>query len=1230
MKHLPFVLIALTGLSTHVRAGGTWVPLDNRPPLMLGHVLVLSDGTVLGFGFDVFGAGATNTCYRLTPDVHGSYLHGAWSTVASMNYTRLYFSSAVLRDGRVFVAGGEYGTGAATAEIYNPSNDTWTIINPPTSVLNASQNSPTTGRAQAILDAECKVLPDGNLLDIPISPQTADGTIIYNPGANSWSAGAPTLRWVAESGAVKLPDGSLITIDPDTTYSERYLPSTNAWQNEPPVPVALFASLAGYVGETGPGVLLPNGRAIFFGGTGHTALYTPSGNNNQGSWLPGPNFPGGLVSADAPGAMMVNGNVLVAAAPPPYIGSDGIPVFPGPTTFFEYDYSVGSTGGFTQVNAPGGATFPDGSYTTMLLDLPDGTVLFAYLGSNQLWVYQPGGTPLAAGKPAIASITQNGDSLHLTGTLFNGISEGATYGDDHQMSSDFPLVRFTDTHGNVRYGRTSNWSSTGLMTGNSVVSTDCTMPSGASVGDTIQVVANGIASDGVSLVVSRTTDAGPGSLRQVAAFLPAGSTVSFDPSLSGQIITLTSGEILLNNNLTIDASALANGIQINAGHNSRIFEVAGGVTVTLNSLALANGYAGPGATGGAIVNGGTLVLNNCTLSGNSVDSGVAGGAILNSGPLTMTGCTLSGNSGGFAGAINNFSTCVLQNCTFAGNSCVYNGGAIDNVAGTLSLLHCTFSGNSAGGAGAGIDNYLGQLNITNTIIAANNGLDVYNWPGSTVTAGGANIAQTLVSAGTLIGSDSLMVADPLLGPLANNGGSTLTMLPQTGSPAVDAGVTAVAAGLTYDQRGSAYPRVVGDAVDIGAVEAAIIPLVFKNSDSGYGSLRYAINYAANNPVITFAPDLSGQTVLVTNGEMAVNNNLTIDASALANGIQINANHNSRIFNVAGSVVVTLNSLSLSNGYAGAGNWGGAIVNSGSLTLNNCTVAGNSVDANAVGGAIENDGSLTLAGCTFSGNSGGYAGAIDNRSTCTAQNCTFSGNLASVGNGGAIDSAYSATLSLLQCTLSGNAAAGAGAGIDNYLSQLNITNSIIAVNNGLDVYSWPGSTVAAGGSNIVQLLGSGGSLIGSDSIIAADPLLGPLANNGGPTLTMLPQAGSPAIDAGVTSASAGLIYDQRGLGFPRVFGSAVDIGAVEAHVIVASQPPLLTGAAHLGNGAFGFTFTSSPGASFTVFSSSNLDLAVSAWSNLGPAVEIPAGSGQFQFTDLQATNNPQQYYRVRSP
>lgn len=356
-----------------------------------------------------------------------------------------------------------------------------------------------------------------------------------------------------------------------------------------------------------------------------------------------------------------------------------------------------------------------------------------------------------------------------------------------------------------------------------------------------------------------------------------------------------------------------------------------------------------------------------------------------------------------------------------------------------------------------------------------------------------------------------------------------------------------------------------------------------NPFDGVTSLREALAYATTlsaTQTITFAPALSGQTILITNGQLALNQNLTIDGSSLSNSIRLDGNHGSRIFSVAGGVDATLNALVLTNGYTTNGNWGGAIFNAGTLALNYCTLAGNSGDSTVYGGAIANQGPLTVLGCTFSGNSAGFSGAIDNRSTCTLQNSTFYGNVAFAGNGGAIDNSFSATLSVLQCTFSGNSASSVGGAIDNYLSQVNITNTIASGNTSQDIYNWSGSTIDAGGANIIPALGNAGTLVGVGTISATNPLLGPLASNGGRTLTMMPQPGSPAIDAGLSSLATSLAYDQRGPGYPRVVGSAVDIGALEYEALVITSASSVTFLAGLSN-TFTLAATSAVPSTMTV-------------------------------------------------
>jgi hypothetical protein len=507
-------LILLMGgviVPSRALAVGSWSALVNTAPDSVALMLQLSDGTIMAANnpscvSDCIG----NSWYRLTPDNSGNYSNGSWTSRASMTDSRLFYSSEVLTDGRVFVAGGEYGSGAATAELYHPVSDSWTVITPPTSLLNPANNSPTTGRAQGFIDCESKVLPNGRVLVAPVGASSFNGTLIYNPAANSWSAGQPSLSWQAEICWVKLPDDSILTVDHDSYNSERYIPSSNTWISDQSLPVYLWATLSGYVGEMGPAFLLPDGRAFFIGGSGHTAYYTPSGNTNQGSWARGPDIPGGLVAADAPGAMMVNGKILIAAAAPPYV-SGGNPQFPSPTSFFEFDYTAGANGVFTQTGSPtGGLTDNISSYQCTMLALPSGNVLYCHIEQgnlfysgfgSQLYVYHPDSGPLAAGKPAITSINLKSDgSYHLIGTGLNGISEGASYGDDAQMNSNYPLVRLTDSGGHVYYARTHNWSSTSVRTGNTPMSTEFTMPAGFGGGGTysLVVVANGIASDPVT------------------------------------------------------------------------------------------------------------------------------------------------------------------------------------------------------------------------------------------------------------------------------------------------------------------------------------------------------------------------------------------------------------------------------------------------------------------------------------------------------------------------------------------------------------------------------------------------------------------------------------------------------------------------------------------------------------------------------------------------------------
>ncbi len=470
-----------------VRAAGVWTRLAKGSPGPLGLMLLLSDGKVMAQQLD------GKLWYLLTPDIRGSYVNGSWSTLVPMQDTRTWYSSVVLRDGRVFVAGGEYGSGESRAELYDPLSNFWTPVAVPPDLLDPTLPSPGfPGKTQAFSDSISMILPDGRVLLAPKAPGAYGGTLVFNPDSNAWSAGPKTYRGGRQDEVswVKLPDDSILTVDPFGVESERFIPASNTWITDGIVPVSLYGDPGG---ELGAALLLPDGRAFFLGGSGHTAFYTPSGDTHPGVWSAGPDIPDGYVAPDAPAAMMVNGRILCVVGPRVETDPGGGFLFPPPTVFYEFDPG---TNLFTPVASPNEATDTTPPYNNWMLALPDGTVLHGF-GSRQLTVYKPEGPPLDSGKPAIAGIIAVPDgSFHLTGRLLNGISAGAAYGDDAQMDSNYPLVRLVDGVGNLHYARTFNWSRTGVMTGAALVSTEFRLPPGLPAGAyELVVVANGISSD---------------------------------------------------------------------------------------------------------------------------------------------------------------------------------------------------------------------------------------------------------------------------------------------------------------------------------------------------------------------------------------------------------------------------------------------------------------------------------------------------------------------------------------------------------------------------------------------------------------------------------------------------------------------------------------------------------------------------------------------------------------
>ncbi len=449
---------------------GTWVPVTaTAPNASAGVMVLLTDGTVLAKS-DA-GGGEGKFWNRLKPDINGSYANGTWTSVGPMIDDRLYFSTQILRDGRMYVCGGEYGAGGSKGEVYDPIANTWTA-------------TPLTGFF--VSDANSEILPDGRVLQACVGSGTRH-TRLWDPVTNTYALGPDCLRTDNEAAWLKLPDNSVLFVDNYSTTSERYIPATNTWINDGTVPVNIYDPFGD---EAGGAFLLPDGRGFFVGSSGHNALYTPSGTVAPGSWAAAVDIPGPSGTPDAASSIMVDGKILIAASDLPTSGDH----FPTGTRFYEYDYVTNS---FISTGAPGGGTsMAVPSYYTNMLALPDGRILFVNQGDNRYYEYIPAGAPLAAGKPTVSAVIRVAcDTFTATGTLFNGISEGASYGDDWQMETNYPIIRLISGT-NVYYARTTNWNSTGVMRGAAPDTTKFVLPPGLPVGAyKLQVVVNGIASD---------------------------------------------------------------------------------------------------------------------------------------------------------------------------------------------------------------------------------------------------------------------------------------------------------------------------------------------------------------------------------------------------------------------------------------------------------------------------------------------------------------------------------------------------------------------------------------------------------------------------------------------------------------------------------------------------------------------------------------------------------------
>jgi hypothetical protein len=303
-------------------------------------------------------------------------------------------------------------------------------------------------------------------------------------------------------------------------------------------------------------------------------------------------------------------------------------------------------------------------------------------------------------------------------------------------------------------------------------------------------------------------------------------------NITGGGCIASAGYVVLDHSVVSDCEASGEGV-----YGGGIF--AYGLLMYTSTLSRSTGFAAASDAGTAVFGGGAYaafaVLVSSSVSGNRAEHDLASGQ-----PGYDTGGGIFMNGGGYVGA-----------STIDGNYSHGIGGGLSTFGGYLVVVNSTVSGNVAKtGSGGGLDLrvFYGGV-VANSTITANsaasgggaylrgsgNGFRLYSSIvavnastggaadlGSAVAAGVYGSGNLVVGAGASLSlpGDTLHV-NPRLLPLAGNGGPTRTHALTPGSPALDAGNNA--AGLTTDQRGTGYPRVVGAAPDIGAFEGFVVP-----------------------------------------------------------------------------------------------------------------------------------------------------------------------------------------------------------------------------------------------------------------------------------------------------------------------------------------------------------------------------------------------------------------------
>ena len=621
-------------------------------------------------------------------------------------------------------------------------------------------------------------------------------------------------------------------------------------------------------------------------------------------------------------------------------------------------------------------------------------------------------------------------------------------------------------------------------------------------------------------------------------------------------------------------------------------------TLVLSDSTVANndalGYNGGGIR---VDPGASLVLTDSTITGNTASGGTdgvddGGGIYFNSTvALSMiSGCTISDNTASFQGGgiyadVDEGAppTLTVSDTTIVQNSAPMGGGIFAHAT-NLNVFDCTISGNSSSGAGSGAGifdetpaNY-GEPYLGNTIVWGNDesgggggskpdDLDAVPASGPSPGLPNGSPAGEFAGAYNLIGVDNsgsfsnhdanhnLVGENPLLGPLANNGGPTETMALLSGSPVIGAGAieyvplgAGIYSPITTDQRG--YPRSAGGGPDIGAYQVQPSVLYVDASSQASNPTGMTWAQAFNNIPSALVEAGVGTTIEVAQGRYYVSG--ASSTIQLADNVKLMGGY-AGIVNPTAPRNLGLYPTSLIGGdghansepyhvVTASGTNSTAVLDGFTISYGDASGTGDAYSGYG-GGMIDIGGSPSINNCIFTSNTAlEYGGAIYNGSSAspTLTDCLFAHNSVTAGGlygiGGAVCEGNASTPSFTNCTFTGNSASTAGGALGQTSESVaTVTNCILrddAAGGDEEIFN----DETAGALANVRYSDIQGGYAGSGNI-NADPLF--VSGSVGQL-----SAGSPCINRGSNAAIAGTSTDLAGN--PRIAptNGVVDMGAYE--------------------------------------------------------------------------------------